>query len=196
MGLYAFCLAGSNYIAPVICGFIAQYHGWRWVFYYPSIFVGCATIFLFFFCEETTYSRANVDEMGNFARTQSPKLSSDGEKKSTAADTEPAETGTVYTKKSYISKLALWSPRKDTNTMFRRFWQSLYFLSWPVIFYAGYVFAMYLGLYILTNMQARFSYGSYLVYFNIMNGTTSIILGGDPYNFGLVLLLEQMQNPS
>ncbi|KXG51345.1 Major facilitator superfamily domain, general substrate transporter [Penicillium griseofulvum] len=166
MGLYAFCLAGSNYIAPVICGFIAQYHGWRWVFYYPSIFVGCATVFLFFFCEETTYSRANVDEMGNFAHTQLPKLSSDGEKKSTAADTEPAETGTVYTKKSYISKLALWSPRKDTNTMFRRFWQSLYFLSWPVIFYAG------------------FSYGSYLVYFNIMNGTTSIILGGDPYNFG------------
>lgn len=41
---------------------------------------------------------------------------------------------------------------------------------------------------VLTNMQASFSYGSYLVYFNIMNGTASIILGGEPYNFGLVFL--------
>lgn len=44
-------------------------------------------------------------------------------------------------------------------------------------------------MYILTNMQASFSYGSYLVYFNIMNGTASIILGGEPYNFGSVFLL-------
>jgi hypothetical protein len=32
--------------------------------------------------------------------------------------------------------------------------------------------------------KSRFSYGSYLVLFNILNGTASIILGGTPYNFG------------
>lgn len=31
MGVYAFTLAGSNYFAPVICGFIAEYQGWQWV---------------------------------------------------------------------------------------------------------------------------------------------------------------------
>jgi MFS family permease len=31
MGIYAFTLAGSNYFAPIICGFIAEYQGWRWV---------------------------------------------------------------------------------------------------------------------------------------------------------------------
>ncbi|KAJ5271432.1 hypothetical protein N7505_007190 [Penicillium chrysogenum] len=147
MGLYAFFLAGSNYLAPVICGFIAQYQGWRWVFYYPSIFVGCAITFLFFFCEETNYVRVLSDEPSTGISTKSPKFSSEGEKdRSAAVDMEAAT--------------------REQNTLFRRFWQCLYYLSWPVIFYAG------------------FSYGSYLVYFNIMNGTASIILGGEPYNFG------------
>jgi MFS family permease len=39
------------------------------------------------------------------------------------------------------------------------------YLSWPVIFYAG------------------FSYGSYLIWFNVLNATASIILGGPGYNF-------------
>ncbi|KAJ5555424.1 hypothetical protein N7535_007859 [Penicillium sp. DV-2018c] len=166
MGLYAFFLAGSNYFAPVICGFIAQYHGWRWVFYWPSIFAGCAIIFLFFFCEETNYVRKHVGEPSAEV-SQVSSHSEPAEKSVTAIDCEAATApSTGYKKKSYVQKLALWGPRQEHNTMFRRFWQCLYYLSWPVIFYAG------------------FSYGSYLVFFNIMNGTASIILGGPPYNFG------------
>jgi MFS family permease len=33
MGIYSFTLAGSNYFAPIICGFIAERQGWQWVFY-------------------------------------------------------------------------------------------------------------------------------------------------------------------
>lgn len=29
MGLYGFALAGSNYFAPIICGFIADGQGWQ-----------------------------------------------------------------------------------------------------------------------------------------------------------------------
>ncbi|KAJ5780832.1 hypothetical protein N7457_005992 [Penicillium paradoxum] len=166
MGLYAFCLAGSNYLAPVICGFIAEYHGWRWVFYWPSIFLGCVITFLFFFCEETNYVRSHVDETSTVVSSNSSHSGEHVEKATFAVDPEAAtETGAVYIKKSYVKKLALWGPHQKHNTMFRRFWQCLYYLSWPVIFYAG------------------FSYGSYLVFFNIMNGTASIILGGPPYNF-------------
>ncbi|EKV17447.1 MFS transporter, putative [Penicillium digitatum PHI26] len=170
MGLYAFFLAGSNYFAPVICGFIAQYQGWRWVFYYPSIFAGCAIIFLFFFCEETNFIRAYPDEPSASTPTEPPKLGSEDEKEKSAALDMEAATGVSirsgHTKKSFAKKLALWGPRQEQNTLFRRLWQCLYFLSWPVIFYSG------------------FSYGSYLVYFNILNGTASIILGGEPYHFG------------
>jgi len=41
----------------------------------------------------------------------------------------------------------------------------LLFLSFPVIAYAG------------------FSYGSNLIWFNVLNGTASLILGSAPYNF-------------
>jgi MFS family permease len=142
MGLYAFFLAGSNYFAPVICGFIAQYQGWRWVFYWPSIFVGCAVIFLFFFCEETNYVREHVEAPSSIVRTASSTQSSnsaeDNEKSSPVVDSAPeAEAGVMHTKKSYAKKLSLLGPRKKQNTLFRRFWQILYYLSWPVIFYAG-----------------------------------------------------------
>ncbi|KAK2670112.1 MFS transporter superfamily [Fusarium oxysporum f. sp. vasinfectum] len=39
MGVYALALTGSNYFAPVISGFIAEYQGWQWVFYWPAIFL-------------------------------------------------------------------------------------------------------------------------------------------------------------
>ncbi|KAJ5315971.1 hypothetical protein N7476_006278 [Penicillium atrosanguineum] len=169
MGLYAFFLAGSNYFAPVICGFIAQYQGWRWVFYWPSIFVGCALVFLFFFMEETNYVREQIQDttianvrVGSSHSSQS----SDPEKAVPKAEPILTETGEIYAKKTYVQKLSLLAPKQKQNNMFRQLWQTLYYLSWPVIFYAG------------------FSYGSYLVFFNILNGTASIILGGSPYNFG------------
>lgn len=142
MGLYAFFLAGSNYFAPVICGFIAQYQGWRWVFYWPSIFLGCAIIFLFFFCEETNYIRGQPDEPSVILTTEFPRLSSDGEtEKPTAVDMEAATGVSIrsgHTKKSYVTKLTLWGPSQEQNTLLRRLWHCIYFLSWPVVFYAGY----------------------------------------------------------
>ena len=142
MGLYAFFLAGSNYFAPVICGFIAQYQGWRWVFYWPSIFVGCAMIFLIFFMEETNYVREEIEDTTvDTVRLSSSDSSQRGDpEKSPPVSKQAApntEIGDVYSKKSYLKRLSLLGPRQKQNTMFRRLWQSLYLLSWPVIFYAG-----------------------------------------------------------
>ncbi|PYI25939.1 MFS transporter [Aspergillus indologenus CBS 114.80] len=167
MALYAFFLAGSNYFAPVICGFIAEYQGWQWVFYWPSIFCGCAIVFLFFFMEETNYERQHRTAPDP-QLTASTRTSEQHEKeKAPSGLVQQADTecGVMYKKKSYAQKLSLLGPRLPRNNMFRRLWQTIYYLSWPVIFYAG------------------FSYGSYLIWFNVLNGTASIILGGAPYNF-------------
>jgi hypothetical protein len=48
MGVYALTLAGSNYFAPIISGFIAEGQGWQWVFYWPAIFNAVTLVFLFF----------------------------------------------------------------------------------------------------------------------------------------------------
>ncbi|KKK24331.1 MFS transporter [Aspergillus ochraceoroseus] len=170
MGLYAFFLAGSNYFAPVISGFIAEYQSWEWVFYWPAIFSGASIVILFFFMEETNYMRkkpGSIPEAPTEALSPSPEYA-DKEKSpaSNAVHQSDPEVGAVYSKKTYLQKLSLVGPRQVRNNMFRRLWQTIYYLSWPVIFYAG------------------FSYGSYLIWFNVLNATSSLILGGAPYNFG------------
>ncbi|KAL1863253.1 hypothetical protein Plec18170_000085 [Paecilomyces lecythidis] len=174
MGLYALFLAGSNYFAPVICGFIAQYQGWQWVFYWPSIFLAFATAFLFFFMEETNYVRTSTCLVeSNGQGESSPGSEQDPEKTPKSAEKQErndVDTGVIYKKKTYIQKLSLINVNRGKNNMLRRMYQTLYFLSWPVIFYAG------------------FSYGSYLIWFNVLNGTSSIILGSAPYNFSSAMV--------
>ncbi|SPJ78071.1 related to transporter protein HOL1 [Fusarium torulosum] len=171
MGVYALALAGSNYFAPVISGFIAEYQGWQWVFYWPAIFLGFVFVFLFLFMEETNYIRVARD----INRPQiEPSRSSDEnnskvEEKATETGKheirETDEANVEYTKpKTFFQKMSLWQPSPG-QSMARHAGRSLEFLTWPVIFFAG------------------FSYGSYLIWFNVLNATASIILSGPGYNF-------------
>lgn len=136
IGLYACFLAGSNYFAPVICGFIAEYHGWQWVFYWPSIFTAVALVFLFFFMEETNYTREHVSSAGtdNGSHEHLDQEKADGSPMS--------EGGAIQSKKTYMQKLSILGPRQSRNNMLRRLFQTLYYLSWPVVFYAGWVSAL------------------------------------------------------
>ncbi|KAH7413826.1 major facilitator superfamily domain-containing protein [Phaeosphaeria sp. MPI-PUGE-AT-0046c] len=165
MGIYSFTLAGGNYFAPVICGFIAERQGWQWVFYWPAIFLAATFIFLFFFMEETNYVRHVTEAV--IAPVSPSNLSAD------LGDSEKAHPVTSQTAasirmgsatKTFGQKLSVWQPSPGQN-MFTRAKRSLQYLSWPVIAYCG------------------FSYGSYLILFNILNATASIVLGGAPYNF-------------
>ncbi|KAL5362171.1 major facilitator superfamily domain-containing protein [Aspergillus floccosus] len=170
MALYALCLAGSTYIAPLICGFIGEYHSWKWVFYWPSVFLAVVTIFLFFFMEETNYARQRaggtsadilvessdpIIKQGNREKAQ--------QKSDQQTDAADIESGILYTNKSKsrMGTLALLGSSQPNN-MIRRARLTLYFLRWPVVFYAG------------------FSYGSYLIWVNVQNATASIVLGSAP----------------
>lgn len=166
MGTYAFTLAGSNYFTPVICGFIAEYQGWQWVFYWPAIFLAVVFVFLFLFMEETNYNRRTS---GIVAAPDSPPPEDTGkvgdEEKARPVSPLSAGPGEItMVPKTFAQKLSLWQ-LSPGQSMLQRAIQSLKYLSWPVIFYAG------------------FSYGSYLIWFNVLNATASIILGGAPYNF-------------
>jgi MFS family permease len=166
MGIYSFTLAGSNYFAPIICGFIAERQGWQWVFYWPAIFLGVTFIYLFFFLEETNYRRQTT---GIVTAPESPTegLSTelgDPEKAQKVISQSALSIEAGTSTKTFTQKLSLWHPSPGQN-MFARAKRSLSYLAWPVVFYAG------------------FSYGSYLILFNILNATASILLGGAPYHF-------------
>lgn len=141
MAMYAFFLAGSNYFSPVICGFIADGQGWQWVFYWPSIFLAIAFVFLFFFMEETNYERVTVGVVETASPTSTSGTSGvlDEERKVEQRLSEASEVTPVhgYKKKSFWQKMALKDKPKPNNLMLKRALQGLSFLSWPVVFYAG-----------------------------------------------------------
>ncbi|PTB63620.1 MFS general substrate transporter [Trichoderma citrinoviride] len=154
MGWYAWILATSNYFAPVICGFINDSMGYKWPFYFMAIFSAACFVFLFFFLEETNYDRPLVGII--------PAAESHG---AAALPTDNDNTVMLQgEEKSYLQKLSLLDKPRPF-LMHRRAWQILRLIAWPVVFYSG------------------FSYGTYLIWFNILNATSSIVLGGAPYNF-------------
>lgn len=148
-------------------GFINEGQGWQWVFYYPAMSLGLLLIFLFFCMEETNYVRKTTGIVASTDAAQPETiLQSDEEKTATVTKAVGSDgSGEVYdAPKTFVQKLALWHPTPGKG-MLRRALDSLKFLGWPVIFYSG------------------FSYGSYLIWFNVLNGTASIILSAPPYNF-------------
>jgi len=81
------------------------------------------------------------------------------------SDPDVAASGTtVYKPKTYIQKLSLRDKPRPFH-LGRLMLRPLIFLSFPVVVYAG------------------FSYGSNLVWFNVLNATASLILSAPPYNF-------------
>lgn len=134
--------------------------------------------------EETNYDRSRAFALSGTATPGSvssektainaPEPTSEekkGPETTPAADTasavEAGETQHVFTPKTFMDKLKLFDKHQlsKPNRIGRMMWRPLVFLTFPVIAYSG------------------FSYGSYLVWFNVLNGTTSLILGGAPYDF-------------
>lgn len=161
MGWYAWTLTTSNYFAPVIVGFINDSLGYKWPFFIMAIFCAVISVILFFFLEETNYVRETVDVAAQVNAQKKPTAPIGEDTKARSAETSPKQ------EKTYLQKLAILDPewRSRPFMMPWRAWQSLKFLTWPVVFYSG------------------FAYGTYLIWFNILNATASLILGAPPYNF-------------
>lgn len=146
MAVYALSLAGSNYFAPVICGFVADNQGWQWVFHWAAIFCGVGLVFIYFFLEETNYQRATVGVVeiasGTQTPTESTEMDSTAEKNPHTSQTPEmasAESGVVQyrSQKTFVQKLSIWHPSPGPNH-FKRMVSSLRYLGWPVIFYVGF----------------------------------------------------------
>lgn len=171
LSIYAFCALASNYFAPIIMGFISERQGWQWVFYWPAIFTGVTFIFLFFFMEETNYDRVITGTVVA-PSTSNPTFLDDDELTNPKAPslaaiqtTTSSELGIPATTKRPRQKLSLWHPSQN-GTMLSHLRSITLYLTWPVVLYTG------------------FSAGSYLIWFNILNATASLVLSSTPYSWG------------
>ncbi|MCJ1389037.1 hypothetical protein MMC18_001891 [Xylographa bjoerkii] len=190
MALYALFIVGSNSLAPVLAGFIDVGQGWQWVLYWSAIWQAIGFIFLFFFMEETNYNRQSVISQVSAAGS-SESLSEKGvvSKPGLGINTVVGESeiGEVHghSQTTYLDKLKLFrtDQLQQRNELLGMVIRPLKFLSFPVIFFAG------------------FTYGANLVWFNVLNGsspfawlwddsvadnilgTVSLVLASPPYNF-------------
>ncbi|KAK7553494.1 major facilitator superfamily protein [Phyllosticta paracitricarpa] len=192
IGIYAFLLFGSNFLAPFFAGWIDVAAGWQWVMWFGAIVQAVSFFILYFFMEETMYFRKTVEGAEEAAAEkvepakEEPKVhaaevkvprsetDSDPEKAQAEARTYEAVAGSVSKKRTYKKKLAMFvkmDGRPSDKAMFTMMWRPLLIIYYfPSVSWAG------------------FLYGTCLSWYNVLNATASAVLSDDPYNFssGLV----------
>lgn len=167
MTLYAVSLLVSNFIAPLVAGFILDGQGWTWVIYWCSIFGAVSFIFLFFFMEETNYSRKTIaaddviEDESDSNESSIEQASNNNEKNShiatTVIDVENGQVTNIYTPKTFWQKMSLFSSTNSAEHLRINFIRPFTMLQFPAVIWCG------------------FFYGSNLVWFNVLNGTASLI---------------------
>lgn len=124
--------------------------------------------------EETVEALVTAGDVSPGKSTQegaNPEKNPRAEKQSSPASSTRAGDATAIkptgSRKTFVQKMALFRREdlRQENKLKGMILRPLVFLTFPVIFAAG------------------FMYGSILCYFNVLNGTTSLILAGAPYNF-------------
>ena len=176
LALFTMHIIGGVYIWPILSGFINDGQGWRWVLFWMGIFTGVTFVFCFLFMEETNYHRRSTDGTGlsgtaaqgsssSLPSNQSPGLAIAAADEKTSRTSDQAHT--TKKTKTFWHKLRLFDTAafQRPNHLKGMFLRPLIFLSFPVIFYAG------------------FSWGSAVVWHAVFNATASLVLSNPPYNF-------------
>lgn len=175
MGLYCLFLFGSNALAPLIAGFVANSLGWRAAIWFGTIVAAVGTIVVFFGMEETIYFRSTVEGVNGADVVQTETTGEKGESKvdgdvvASASSSPPASDIVRSTPQTYIQKLALFRrlPQRPSNKqMFIMMIRPLMmFFFFPNVDWSG------------------FLYGASLCLYQVGNATVAFILGGEPYGF-------------
>lgn len=184
MSTYVMVLFGSNFIAPLIAGWMDDGIGWRWTMHVGAIIAAVAFIILFFGMEETMYFRKTVEG----GETTSPAESSHDIADPDSVDKVPEvnafaamssgtsekEEVTFPAPRSYTAKLAWFvsfpgrpSPKQMLLMMYRPL---LIIVRFPNVAWAGFI------------------YGINLSWYNVLNGTASPVLSASPYNWRAALV--------
>jgi hypothetical protein len=129
----------------------------------------------FFFQEETMFYRPpvqeealDVDENSAWDKGSTELTASSDEKNPVASQSPPSTAlGQTSTKKSFTQKLKFWGARRpgQPNNYWRSMWLPIALLRFPVIVFSGVLV------------------GSVLSWFNVVVGTTALVLAAPPYSF-------------
>ncbi|KAJ5585110.1 uncharacterized protein N7459_004910 [Penicillium hispanicum] len=185
MGLYVFILFGSNFLAPLVAGWFNDAYGWRWTMHFGAILCAVIFVILFLFMEETIYFRDNAVD-GEAASSSSPggqhmmedRESTDPEKQppaTTPCSSETSERVAIFQNinagwRKYSLFKALPGRPNPIDMMRMAYRPLIMIFQFPIVAWAG------------------FLYGINLAWYNVLNGTASPVLTGEPYNWSAALV--------
>jgi MFS family permease len=150
MGIYAFLLFGSNFLAPFFAGFINDAVGWRWFVNFGAFWLAATAVIIFFFMEETMYFRQSIEGVSATEEIEpATQVLSDKDlpkqKTSVGIGPSPSIRSIRYPPpKTYLQKLNFFNlapGRLSKRQMFRMMYRPLnimvYFrtVDWAGVFY-------------------------------------------------------------
>jgi MFS family permease len=136
IGWYMLVLCGSNFIAPLIAGFMNDAYGWQWVQHWAALILALNLVLAFFFYEESMYTRDTVEAEKIDDGSETPK-----EILTDSKELPRVEPGASY-KKTFWDKMKLWSySGVSASQIVRMAYRpiSIFFL-FPNVMWAGFMY--------------------------------------------------------
>lgn len=184
MSLYVFVLFGSNFLAPLVAGWFNDAYGWRWTMHFGAILCAVCFVVIFLFMEETIYFRDHVvegeeDGSASDRNPMSVVMKADEKDNSPLPTTPPSPALSTHTP-TFTDINAGWHrytlfkvlPGRPSKA------DMLHMVYRPVVMIFRFP----------TVAWAGFLYGINLAWYNVLNGTASPILTGNPYHWSAALV--------
>lgn len=184
LGLYGVAVVVGNYLGPVAAGYVANAQGWRWVFYYLTIFQGVLTVALIFLLEETKFTESSLEGQPlshRDTRDEVQDVQKDDKKRAVPSSLDPRPSIVAPTPKDHFldTSIPLYGYRKrhslyrmDSTAgarhhgFFRHIWQPFEILvQFPAVGFAALQYAWQISL------------------LSILAVTQAILYPLPPYNF-------------
>jgi MFS family permease len=177
MAAYVLVLFESNFIAPLIAGWLNDAIGWRWTMKFGAIVAAVSFLILFFFMEETMYFRHTTEgeqpatHRGEVTDVNTAPPSPEKPQVPTAVfgDYDDSTTEKSVASRTFASKIMPFrklSGRPSVKQMFFMMIRPLLIIiKFPNVAWAGFI------------------YGINLSWYQVLNGTASPVLSAPPYEW-------------
>lgn len=178
LGIYIFALGGSSFLCPFAAGFINNGMSWQWIPYWCAIIFAIGIVGSFFFMEETMYHRQNTEADVN-QQEADEKAAGITMTELNSASEEGRAGSSSYSRKTFIQRLALFSPQQMRKSVFLPsvYRPLLILFKFPPVVFGGIIVA------------------SSLSWFNVLSATIADVFG-NTYGFSNVGISLMYLGPS
>ncbi|GMM28043.1 hypothetical protein DAMA08_007590 [Martiniozyma asiatica (nom. inval.)] len=174
ISLLTFSIYSGSFLGPVAAGYIAENEkfGWRWCFWFLTIFFGALCAFQFFFMEDSTFVRftsASKTEENTLVQVKSKELDVDLVSVLKSHDDDIEANSVKYIKRSFIQRLkVIESVYNDPRPWWKICVRPVITVMFPATVWGGFV------------------YGVQIMWLSLISTTQSEVFSTTPYNFSAI----------